>query len=71
MTTCHIIEGYYFNNGRAVLENCFKFLLFLNIIQRQRILSVAFFFYHTITSIYLRLVRINWTKIINLIPLFL
>ena len=35
MTTCHIIEGYYyFNNGRAVLENCFKFLLFLNIVQR-------------------------------------
>ena len=34
MTPCHIIEGYYFNNWRAVLENCFKFLLFLNIIHR-------------------------------------
>ena len=26
------IEGYYFNNGRAVLENCFKFLLLLQFI---------------------------------------
>ena len=32
--SCHIIEGYYFNNGRAVLENCFKLLLFLNIMKR-------------------------------------
>ena len=70
MTPCHIIEGYYFNNGRAVLENCFKYLLFLNIISEITHFECCGFFHHTFTSIYLRLVRINWTKIINLIPLF-